>query len=119
MSILIVEDEKDARDTLKDAFEDAGYSVRVAGDGVEALAMLEAKAPDVMLLDLVMPVMSGNEVYDAMQRDARWSAIPVVITTSDPSRAPQGALVMRKPLDLRRLLDVVKQFANPPSSAQP
>lgn len=119
MTILIVEDEKDARDTLKDAFEDAGYSVRVAGDGVEALAMLEAKVPDVMLLDLVMPVMSGNEVYDAMQREARWSSIPVVITTSDPSRAPQGALVMRKPLDLRRLLDVVKQFAKPPSSAEP
>ncbi len=114
MTILIVEDEKDARETLKDAFEDAGYSVRVAANGVEALASLQSKIPKVVLLDLVMPVMTGNEVYTAMQRESLWSSIPVLITTSDPSRAPNGTLVMRKPLDLRKLLHVVEQITNPP-----
>ncbi|MBA3458694.1 MAG: response regulator [Deltaproteobacteria bacterium] len=114
MTILIVEDEIDARETLRDAFEDAGYSVGVAANGLEALAILQSETPKVVLLDLVMPMMTGNEVYEAMRREARWSSIPVVITTSDPSRAPDGTFVMRKPLDLRKLLLVVEQIANAP-----
>jgi CheY-like chemotaxis protein len=109
-TILIVEDEDEARETLQDAFEDQGWSVVGAANGAEALGILENTTPSIVVLDLAMPVMSGNELYEAMQRDARWSSLPVVITTSDPSRAPTGVLVMRKPLDLRRLLTTIRHL---------
>lgn len=108
MSVLIVEDEIDARETLRDAFTDQGWDVSVAATGTEALAILAASTPKVVVLDLVMPGLSGNDVYDAMQREARLAGLPVVVTTSDPSRAPTGVLVMRKPLDLARLLATIR-----------
>lgn len=112
MHILIVDDEKDIRETLRDLFEDEGYTVSLAEDGAEALAHLPGLASDtIVILDLVLPVMTGNQVYDAMQRDVRMSKMPVVITTSDPARAPEGVLVMRKPLHLQRLLDAVERLA--------
>jgi CheY-like chemotaxis protein len=116
VTILIVEDEDEARETLQDAFEDQGWSVSVAANGAEALAILNNAIPEVVVLDLVMPVMSGTELYEAMQADPRLSGLPVVVVTSDPSRAPTGVLVMRKPLDLRRLLTTVRHIVESPSA---
>lgn len=120
MDILIVEDEADARETLREAFEDEGYSVTVASNGAEALATLgRIQAPNVVVLDLLMPVMNGNQVYEAMQRDPRLARVPVLITTSDPSRAPSGVLVMRKPLNLQRLFDAVRSLLVPVAPQSP
>jgi CheY-like chemotaxis protein len=107
-NILIVEDDRDMRDTLQDFFEDEGHRVFAAANGAEALKKLEELAGAcVVILDLLMPVMTGLEVYSAMQCDSRLSATPVIVTTSDPSKAPSGVLVMRKPLHLARLLETV------------
>ncbi|MBX3158012.1 MAG: response regulator [Deltaproteobacteria bacterium] len=114
MRVLVVEDEAEARETLRDAFADQGWEVAVAANGAEALQELAVVTPCVVVLDLVMPVMNGTELFAVMQGDARWSALPVVITTSDPSRAPTGVLVMRKPLDLRRLLATVRHIVETP-----
>jgi DNA-binding response OmpR family regulator len=113
--VLIVEDEYEARETLRDVFADQGWEVDVASNGAEALEILNAAMPHIVVLDLAMPVMTGDELYAHMQADARWSALPVIITTSDPSRAPNGVLVMRKPLDLRRLLATVRLLVENPS----
>jgi two-component system, sensor histidine kinase and response regulator len=51
--------------------------------------------------------MSGVELYAALQADPQLATIPVVVSTSDPSRAPAGVLLMRKPIDLDRLLSVI------------
>jgi CheY-like chemotaxis protein len=111
MRILIVDDEVDLRELLREAFEDEGYVVDVAIDGCEALEQLESdQLPCAMILDIVMPRIDGVEVWHTMQRDPRLASIPVVITTSDPSRAPQGALIMRKPVDLELLLSTVSMF---------
>ena len=112
--ILIVEDERDLRESLQEYFEDQGFDVETAADGVEAMDALAGELPCLVILDLVMPVMSGNEVYDRMQQDARTASVPVIVSTSDPSRAPTGVLLMRKPIDLRRLLAVVRQHCAPP-----
>jgi len=64
--------------------------------------------PDAVILDIIMPVMSGTEMYAAMQGDPGLAQIPVIISTSDPSRAPSGVLIMRKPIDVPRLLAAVK-----------
>jgi two-component system, sensor histidine kinase and response regulator len=107
--VLIVDDELDLREILRDAFQDEGFAVEVACDGAEAMRRLaRLPRPVAVILDIVMPVMDGNEVLTAMQRDPELAAVPVIVTTSDPSRAPRNVPVVRKPLDLDALIDRVK-----------
>ena len=110
-TIMVVDDEEAICETLKDVLEEEGYSVEVAGDGVEALTLLRAMTakPRVIILDLLMPRMDGNKVLETIRADPGLAAIPVVISTSDPSRAPSGVLIMRKPVDLDMLLDTVRK----------
>jgi two-component system, sensor histidine kinase and response regulator len=110
MTILIVDDERDIRESLKDFFEDEGYTVSTACDGAEAMRMLNHGAPPcVVILDLLMPVLGGNEVYAKMQADPRLARVPVIVSTSDPASAPSGVLLMKKPINLDRLLGAVEQ----------
>jgi two-component system, sensor histidine kinase and response regulator len=108
--VLIVEDETEIRDSLRDLLMDEGYSVEVAADGREALARLAEQRPCLVILDLILPVLSGTEVYDCMQADPALAEIPVVISTSDPARAPSGVTLMKKPINLPRLLQLVEKF---------
>jgi CheY-like chemotaxis protein len=108
--LLIVDDEREIRESLEEFFQEEGFTVTTAANGVEALARLEeSETPCVVLLDLLMPVLSGNEVYQAMQKEPRLNGIPVIVMTSDPSRAPSGLLIMKKPMNLARLLSTVRQ----------
>lgn len=112
MKILIVDDEQDLLDSLAEFFQDEGFSVATARNGAEALAQLgNSDLPSVVILDLLMPVMSGIEVYETMQSNPRLARLPVVVSTSDPSRAPSGVLIMKKPVNLARLLSTVRQYA--------
>lgn len=107
-TILIVDDEADIRESLGDALGDEGYAVRLASNGREALELLSTlKRPGGIILDLTMPVMNGIEFYNAMRAVPALADIPVVISTSDPSRAPSGVPVMRKPVKLEQLLGMV------------
>lgn len=104
MSLLIVDDEDNFRESLRDAFEDEGYDVAVAADGVEALDVLKARDDvRVVILDLMMPRMTGAELYEVMQADPRLARIPVIVATSDASRAPKGVPVLTKPIRLETL----------------
>jgi len=108
--ILIIDDEPDLLDSLAEFFADEGYGVATARNGTEALERLEdPELPAIVILDLLMPGISGIELYDTMQRDPRLCKVPVIVSTSDPSRAPSGVLIMKKPVNLGRLLDVVRQ----------
>ena len=113
MTIVVVDDEEAICETLKDVFEEEGYAVECAGDGLQALSLIRGMPvkPGMVILDLLMPRMDGNAVYAAMKSDPTLFEIPVVISTSDPSRAPSGVLIMRKPVDLDLLLDTVRKHA--------
>jgi CheY-like chemotaxis protein len=107
-TVLVVEDEPDLRETLGDVLADEGYAVELAENGREALLRLpDLPRPCAVILDITMPVMSGTEVYAAMQADPRLTDIPVMVSTSDPSRAPSGVLIMRKPVNLSRFLSAL------------
>ena len=109
--LLIVDDEEDIREGLREVFEDEGYEVATAANGREALQALRGRElPCGVILDLVMPVLSGNEVYDAVKADELLSSVPLLISTSDPSRAPPGSLVMKKPIDLEALIAAVARL---------
>jgi CheY-like chemotaxis protein len=110
-TVLVVDDEPDIRDSLRDVLEDEGYRVRLACNGVEALAELKTlPRPCAVILDIIMPLMSGTEFYAAMMADPRTADVPLVVSTSDPSRVPPGPPILKKPIDVTRLLAVLDKF---------
>jgi putative two-component system response regulator len=112
-TVLIVDDEPEVREALQEFLEDEGCRVATVSNGAEALKFLDGDPlPCVVILDLIMPGMTGNEVYNRMQGSPRLSGVPVVVSTSDPSRAPAGAVVVRKPVDLTRLLGFIRQHCD-------
>lgn len=114
-TILIVEDEPDLRETLKDLLEYSGFEAVTAANGREGLARLaELDRPCLILLDLMMPVMDGWQFLDALQeRDAQTAApVPVVVTSaaadlSAINRA-QVAQVLTKPVALEQLFELAR-----------
>jgi CheY-like chemotaxis protein len=109
-TVVVVDDEPGYCETIKDLLEDEGYSVEIATDGQAGLELLQRlpERPCLLLLDLIMPRLDGGAVYREIQADPRLAAIPVVIATSDPARAPTGARVMPKPLKIEHLLETVR-----------
>ncbi|MFT3839100.1 MAG: response regulator [Myxococcaceae bacterium] len=110
MSVLIVDDELPIRDSIRDALEDEGHRTMVAADGFEALEHLKANDDiDALIVDLLMPRMNGIELLKTISTVPELAEIPVIIVTSDPSHAPAGHTVLRKPVRLEAILDTVKR----------
>ncbi|HEY2513153.1 MAG TPA: response regulator [Polyangiaceae bacterium] len=109
--ILIIDDDADSREAVRLALEDAGYHVTEAGNGRHGLEVLEQVHVDLVLLDLRMPVMSGAEFIDCLER--RGQAVPYgVVAMSgflDARRSP-AKWFLPKPLDFSLLLAVVADF---------
>lgn len=111
--ILVVEDDRDIRETLADALEGEGYGVVSAVDGLDALERLRATPlPELILLDLMMPRMNGMQFCDEKRKVSEWSGIPVVVLSAD-SQAKERAEAcgavscLQKPVKLARLLETV------------
>lgn len=81
IKILLVEDSKFLRLATERALARAGYEVSSAADGEEALRMAREKLPHLMLLDMLLPKVSGPDVLVALKKDPRTKAIPVVVLT--------------------------------------
>ena len=79
--ILLVEDSKFLRLATERALTRAGYEMSSACDGEEALHMAREKLPDLILLDMLLPKLSGPDVLKALKKDALTKAIPVVVMT--------------------------------------
>ena len=108
MNVLIVDDEPDIRESLCEFFEEEGYSVSSASNGAEALCLLAGDLPSIIILDLIMPLMGGSELYSRIKSDPRLSSVPVLVSTSNPSLVPRGIPALKKPVDLCELLDLVR-----------
>lgn len=113
--ILVVDDDADIRDTLRDALEFEGYAVSVAANGRDAWESLRPDAlPSLILLDLMMPVMNGAEFLGLLRADPRLRTVPVVIVTAFGSIAATVAAesqdYLPKPLDLEQLLRTVARY---------
>ena len=101
--VLVVEDDPVVRQVVRRALETAGYEVHEASDGVRALEELEASDPDLVLLDLIMPRMSGVEMLQVLRGgNTRWAGLPVVVLTGNKMDTPDLAAadaVLYKPFD--------------------
>ncbi len=122
--ILLVEDDHALRDTLADILADEGFEVACASNGREALDKLgKGLLPDLIVLDLVMPVMDGWAFRDAQRQRPDLAGIPmVVLSASFPPDSPRiralGAeAVLAKPVGMDRLLHAVRGLADPPRPA--
>jgi CheY-like chemotaxis protein len=115
--VLVVDDDPDVRDVMCEAVAMAGCSALAVASGAEALDRLREVRPCLVVLDLLMPVMSGAEVQDAMRNDPRLAAIPVVFATSAPERVPAGSAVLPKPLNVHAFLAYIRQRCD--SAADP
>jgi CheY-like chemotaxis protein len=105
-SVLVVDDDEAIRDVIAEVLRDEGYNVISAENGAEALREIKREPhPDLVLLDLMMPVMSGWEVLELLQANEELSRIPVVVVSA--MTAPGATEHLAKPIDLDRLLDTV------------
>jgi len=86
-SVIVVEDERDMADLIAMRLKREGYQVLLAGDGQEALTKVRAELPHAVLLDLMLPEMSGGDVLREIRNDPRTSRIPVVILTAKSQEA--------------------------------
>jgi CheY-like chemotaxis protein len=126
-TILIVEDDFDVRESLSEALRDEGYAIECAVDGEQALEYLRnGGRPGLILLDLMMPRMSGSEFRMVQKVDPQLQHLPVVLLSADgameeKAKALETDGALRKPIDLEQLLKVIERFrdkAGPGAHAQ-
>ena len=112
ISILVVDDDDDNREVFGEVLSEAGYRVVCAHDGAQALEMLRSLRPDIILLDVNMPVMDGLEFRAAQTRDPSIARIPTVVMTADRMTDRIAGLALEtvsKPLKLSQLLSIIER----------
>ncbi|MBI5181764.1 MAG: response regulator [Nitrospirae bacterium] len=110
--ILIVDDEKDLRDVLKDRFEQDTFEVLVASDGSEAVEMVDKNRPSIIIMDVMMPILNGIEAKKII-RD-KGCNIPIIFMTIRPKdeiidQMDENTFFMEKPVNLRELRTVINR----------
>jgi two-component system response regulator MprA len=120
--VLLVDDEPDILLMLRMSFEDEGHEIVMAADGRMGLERLQEHRPDVVVLDMMMPVVDGWGVLEAKQVEGDTTPVIVVSAKSDPKdcrRALELGAVeyVVKPFDLDRLLALVTAVAGEDAAA--
>jgi len=111
-TVLVVDDNVDAAQALAQILDFEGYGVVIANDGRRALEYLKQHPrPDLIILDLMMPVMNGWELRSTIREIPALASIPVIVMTAlgDPQVIEADAII-RKPIDLERMLKIVSRL---------
>jgi CheY-like chemotaxis protein len=122
-TILLAEDDRFLRRACETKLKQCGFDVRVAVDGEEALTFAREQAPDLMLLDLLMPKRDGLSVLKALKADTATSAIPIVIISNSSkdlemqNASDLGAVDywIKSNLSLQELCDRVQRLLGKPA----
>lgn len=114
--ILIVEDDISIRELLVEILEDQGYQVSSSVNGSEGIKAIESSLPDLILMDVMMPVMDGYQFRKELMLNPEWSHIPIVAMSAQEQTRKK--LVdhgitnfINKPFELDHLIETVKSFA--------
>ncbi len=124
--ILIVDDDRDVVDLLRTALFSAGYLIRTAASGHEALKKARLARPDLVVLDILMPGPNGLEVCEALRRDPVTAAVPIIILTGLPGELPRLAgteagadFYIRKPFNVEEIISRIQALLAVPPRAEP
>jgi CheY-like chemotaxis protein len=108
--ILVVDDHREITDLVAEALSDEGFEVRVAHDGASALRAVQERRPDLLLLDVAMPVMRGDEVLRYLRSHGDRD-LPIILMTADRAPERYAALganqLIHKPFDIGRLIHLI------------
>lgn len=115
--ILIVEDETALCDLLADVLDAEGHVARKAAHGLDALHLISQRRPDLIFLDMMMPVMDGWQFLTELRANLNWANIPVVLMTavydmSNLERKTGAKAILSKPFDIELIIEAVKLFAD-------
>jgi DNA-binding response OmpR family regulator len=110
-TVLVVEDDTDLRHVFANALRFAGFMVREASDGVQALHMIEGDPPNLIVLDLYLPMLDGLSVRDEVRAHEETRRTRILIVTGSPEDFGQrlrGDYVLRKPVTPDHLVAAVR-----------
>ena len=116
--ILIVEDDSDFQDIFQLYLRGESFQVLTALNGKEALEILGKETPDLIILDLIMPVMDGEEFYVWLRAQEKWRSIPVIIASVN-DKMPQRVIdlggiagSLKKPFEIDALIEKIRANLN-------
>ena len=119
-TVLVVDDDPDARDFLATVLQDNGFLATMAKDGIEAIEMIGRQQPDLVALDITMPEKSGVAVYRKLKEDEQFKSIPIIIVTgisddfkkfiSTRRQVPPPEGYIQKPVDHEEFLRMVRDL---------
>jgi CheY-like chemotaxis protein len=114
-SILVVDDDPDILEALSEILESEGFAIKQARNGQEALELLKRGRTDLILLDLMMPVMDGWEFAGQMRHQPDWAQIPIIVLSADrnvsaKARDLNALGYLAKPFELNDLLKLVQSL---------
>jgi CheY-like chemotaxis protein len=118
--VLVIDDDPEARDMLAAIVEKACYTVATASHGGEALQLLQTMQPELIFLDVCMPIVDGHSFRQEQRRHREWLRIPTVVMTGiddEPMLDVAVAATMRKPVRARDLLAIVERHCHSPRAA--
>ena len=110
--VLVIEDELALADLIQNVLEDEGYRVSLAFNGEHGLRLLQQGRPDLILCDVMMPILNGLEFCKRVQANRRYSTIPIVLMSAVPQMLAEQfecrpAAYLAKPFDMDDLLMLV------------
>lgn len=118
-TILVADDDPVGRELIREILESQGYQVVEAGDGASALSAIQAVLPDLVLLDIQMPILDGFGVIQALRREHRFQSLPVFALTAFAMRGDREKALasgfndyVAKPIDVSAFRELVRQALN-------
>ena len=111
-TVLVVDDDADVTDTMREILEDEGHRVFVAGNGRRALEVARAEHPDLVLLDLEMPEMDGRHFLQEVRRTPELAGVQVVVLSGSADANALGIEAVTKPLRLDTLLGLIDRVSH-------
>lgn len=111
-TILIVDDERSLRFLVRVILENEGYDVVEAHHGAVALERVQESRPDLIMIDLMMPVMGGRELIERLRSDPQVATIPIVVLSANADLvADMADAALSKPFDVDLLLETVQTLS--------
>ena len=118
VNVLVIDDDLDTRELIATLLVRAGYEVRTASSGREALELMQLLHPELILLDLQMPDLDGAQFREQQRRNQDWIRIPTVVVTGsreEPQLDVAITGILHKPVRAREFLELARRYCTPPS----